>query len=84
MAQTSGPISGQWEPFDRAVFAANAWITQHSVRVLNVETLLMPNVWNSAARGTLESRMHSSAEMATHWYQIVRVWFDPEPAVSAS
>jgi hypothetical protein len=76
LAPAAGGV--QCEPFDRAVVAANTWIQQYSVTVLNVETLLLPNVWNSTARGTLESRLHSSGDMSTHWYQVVRVWFDPE------
>jgi hypothetical protein len=73
---SGGPIASQWEPFDQAVIRANAWIQQYSIRVISVETLLLPNVWNTVARGTLESRMHTSADMANHWFQVVRVWFE--------
>jgi len=78
IAHGSSPLTSQWQPFDQAVIAANTWIKQYSIRVISVETLLLPNVWNTVARGTLESRLHTSGEMSNHWYQIVRVWFDPE------
>ena len=74
--QGASPISNQWQTFDQAVIAANAWIQQYSVRVISVETLLLPNVWNTVARGTLEARLHTSGEMSNHWYQVVRVWFE--------
>ena len=82
VAGPAGPIVGQWEPFDRAVLRANDWIKQYSIRVISVETLVLPNVWNTVARGTLESRMHTSNEMSNHWYQVVRVWFEPACAPS--
>jgi hypothetical protein len=79
---TPGPsaISNQWQTFDQAVIAANAWIQQYSIRVISIETLLLPNVWNPNLRGTLESRLHTAGEMSNHWYQVVRVWFEPAGA----
>lgn len=78
VTQNVGPLASQWEPFDQAVVAANGWITTNCVAVISIETLLLPNIWNTTARGTLESRMHTASDMAIHWYQVVRVWFDPE------
>jgi hypothetical protein len=78
MSQATSLVAGQWQPFDQAVVAANAWIQQYAIHVISVETLLLPNVWNTVARGTLESRLHTTGDMSNHWFQVVRVWFDPE------
>lgn len=56
---------------ESAVSAANHWIDAFGIEVLNVETLLLPNVREDAA--TIEAELTS--EGRTYWYQVVRVWF---------
>jgi hypothetical protein len=70
----------RYEGFDTAVAAANAWIRAEGVRVVNVETVVLPNIHASGEEGTSDAhlRIHQSDIGTTHWHQFVRVWFRPE------
>ena len=65
----------RFETFDQAVVAANAWIQQYGVQVINVETVVLPSVYKPNAQGTLDSNLHTMADGSSHWYQILRVWY---------
>lgn len=65
------PLPGGYEPLDVVVAAANAWIREHAVRVLGVETVLLP--------APATERLHTASTLllptgAAH-LQIVRVWY---------
>jgi hypothetical protein len=64
-----------YEPLQVAVDAANAWIKEHQVRVFNVETLLLPNIWNRFEEGPSDPALCTGADM-TQWHQVVRVWYE--------
>ena len=66
------PVAG----FERAGESANQWIEAFDINVVNIETVLLPNV--ESEQGTGEAELATSG--ATFWYQIVRVWYrDDEP-----
>lgn len=50
----------------------NLWIAKHAVDVVNVETVLLPNV-NSGA-GSNDASLRSSGDF-NNWLQVVRVWY---------
>ncbi|MGI4791195.1 MAG: hypothetical protein ACRYFS_20390 [Janthinobacterium lividum] len=67
-----------YEMFDSAVEAANAWVVQESVRVLNVETVVLPNLWHPGKKGTGDPLLRVNSDLPVDWYQLVRVWYQPE------
>lgn len=68
--------SAQFELLQGAVAAANEWIQQHNARVLNVETVVLPNIYNPGEQGTVDPSLRTRGEMYSHWYQVVRVWYE--------
>ena len=70
----SGFFSTTHETLSSAVLRANEWIEQSGLRIINVETVVLPNV------GTVEDASqvgnYTSGEMASNWFQIVRVWYE--------
>lgn len=65
----------EYESFDAAVAAANAWIQQYSVKVLNIETVVLPNLWSSYTQGTVDANISSLGDVG-RWNQFVRVWYE--------
>jgi hypothetical protein len=66
----------QYEDLDAAVAEANEWVRANRVRVLNVETVLLPNIESadntSAALLNVTHMNHSTSA----WHQFVRVWYE--------
>jgi len=68
-----------YEMFDSAVQAANAWVTGESVHVLNVETVLLPNLWRGGGKGTGDPLVRAQGgDFPVDWSQFVRVWYQAE------
>lgn len=63
------------ESFDAAVEDANHWIAQNKIRVLNVETVVLPNIWSHFEEGTSDGALGTSGESPSHWHQFIRVWY---------
>lgn len=61
-----------YENLQELVSRANQWVEQHQIDVVNVETVMLPNL--PGEEEMLKVRM-DSAGMAFSAYQIVRVWY---------
>ncbi len=77
-ALRKGVLSSDYESFGAVVNRANEWITKSGVQVLNVETLVLPNVSNEA--GAQATNIRTSGEVSSYWRQILRVWYEAPPA----
>jgi hypothetical protein len=64
-----------FESLDEALAAANAWIESNKVNVLNLETVVLPNVWSPHQKGTADPQMVTQSEFAVAWNQFIRVWY---------
>lgn len=68
--------AGEYETMEEVLVAANQWIKEHDVRVLNVETVVLPNIWSRFEEGTADAALGTSGEMPSHWHQFIRVWYE--------
>ncbi|MEY4386075.1 MAG: hypothetical protein RLY20_1358 [Verrucomicrobiota bacterium] len=73
-----GVLSSDYEGFGAVVNRANKWIADSGVQVLNVETLVLPNVSTEAEAQATNIR--TSGEVSSYWRQILRVWYEAPPA----
>ena len=64
------------ESFDAAVTAANQWIKESGVKVLNVEPVVLPNIWSHFEDGTTDGSLGLSVGSQSHWHQFLRVWYE--------
>ena len=74
----------EYESLSSVLERANAWIAQGGLHILNVETLILPNLGESGG-GLLNApgeiydshspRIRTAGEMRSHWYQCIRVWY---------
>ena len=63
------------ESLDSAVAEANRWIVETKVRVINVETVVLPNIFSRFEEGTKDGALGTSGEQPSHWHQVIRVWY---------
>jgi hypothetical protein len=73
-------MQGEYEHFDAAVGAANHWISESDARIINVETVVLPNVWSPYEEGSEDAAL--SVGDSAIWNQFLRVWYEqPEGRV---
>ena len=65
----------EYESFDQALHAANAWIKENEIRVVNLETVVLPNIWSRWEQGSNDTSLGTSGESPSHWHQFIRVWY---------
>ena len=65
-----------YESFDTAVIEANRWIKENEIRVKNIETVVLPNIWSRWEEGVSDAALGTSGESPSHWHQFIRVWYE--------
>lgn len=74
----SGFFSTEHEALPATVARASQWATVSGVEVINVETVVLPNIQN--VEDASQVGIRTSGKISSHWYQIVRVWYkSPNP-----
>jgi hypothetical protein len=71
--KSRGFLSNDYATVTETVERANEWIATEGFRVLNVETLVLPNV--DEAKSNF-SPLYTRGDMVSYWYQVVRVWYE--------
>ncbi len=66
---------GEHETFDDAVLAANQWIEESKVKLINLETVVLPNIWSRWEHGSNDASLGTSGESPSRWHQVLRVWY---------
>jgi hypothetical protein len=70
--------AGEYESFDDALAAANDWIKEGEIHVINLETVVLPNIWSRFEEGTTDVALGTSGEMPSHWHQFIRCWYQSD------
>jgi hypothetical protein len=66
----------EYESFDKALVAANQWIKENDLKVVHVETVVLPNIWSRFEDGSRDASLGTSGESPSHWHQFIRVWYE--------
>ena len=66
---------GEYESFQAALDHANQWIDEDGIRVVNVETVVLPNIWSHWEEGSQDTSLGIGGGAGSRWYQFVRVWY---------
>lgn len=68
-----------FEPLEETLIRMNAWIEENDITVLNVETVLLPNIYKNNSDRTSAigayKMMQDGLLQIDWWYQIYRVWY---------
>ena len=65
----------KYESLNEVLAEANSWIEQEGVKVVNVETVVLPNIWEPSEEGTQDAELHT-AHGYGNWNQFIRVWYE--------
>ncbi|MGI9517982.1 MAG: hypothetical protein ACR2NP_13095 [Pirellulaceae bacterium] len=67
---------GEYESFDHAVEAANGWLAEtEGVRLINLETVVLPNIHSRYEEGTGDASIRTSGDSPSQWHQFLRLWY---------
>ncbi|MBV6647916.1 MAG: hypothetical protein KI790_20820 [Cyclobacteriaceae bacterium] len=66
--------SGSVQHFEEVLTAANQWISENNINVVNVETVVLPNIHDSQEEGSQDTELWTGGESSSQWYQLIRVW----------
>ena len=66
----------EYESFDKALIAANQWIKENDLKVVTVETVVLPNIWSRFEEGSRDTSLGTSGESPSFWHQFIRVWYE--------
>lgn len=69
---------GEHESFDAAVHAANDWIEQSSIKLIQLETVVLPNIWSKWEEGSSDASIGTSGEAPSRWHQFLRCWYQAD------
>ncbi len=59
-----------------SVAAANEWLHENpDVEVINVETVVLPNMYQSREQGSTDAALQLRGQRGDVMYQFVRVWY---------
>jgi hypothetical protein len=53
---------------------ANTWIDKYAVDVVNIETVVLPNIHSPDEAGSADVQLRTSGDMSAYWHQFIRVW----------
>jgi len=65
--------NGKFESFESAVAAAGEWLKAEKIRPLQLETVVLPNIW--AEDGSTDPATRDGTP-GSGWNQFIRVWYD--------
>lgn len=71
----SGLLSTRYESLHATVRRANEWMAREQVNLINIETVVLPNVGEGE---TSKAAIRTSGELSSYWFQVVRVWYEAE------
>ena len=66
---------GEYEDIEDAMRAANEWLAESHAKLINVETVVLPNIWSRYEQGTTDPSLGISGEDPSHWHQFIRCWY---------
>ncbi|MEO0794471.1 MAG: hypothetical protein AAFX93_04895 [Verrucomicrobiota bacterium] len=64
-----------FEELSEAVERANNWIGHHGVVVINIETVVLPNIHAENESGSEDQSLRSTGDGFSNWHQFIRVWY---------
>ena len=63
------------EEFHQALARANEWVAENKINVINLETVVLPNIYMPGEKGSSDTQLRTSGEMYSYWHQFIRVWY---------
>jgi len=77
--QKRGFFSREFEAFRECLERANRWVEENGIDVMNIETVILPNIWSPGEEGSEDPELRTSGDMISQWYQCIRIWYHAAP-----
>ena len=68
-------MQGTYTELDQVLDRLNAWVDEADVEVVNIETVVLPNLYSEKEMGTQDVSIRTSGEVMSTWNQFFRVWY---------
>ncbi len=68
----------EYDSFSEAAGAAARWAEAKGVRVINIETVVLPNMHHPHEEGSGDAALRTRGDFQSSWHQFVRVWYAEE------
>ena len=65
--------SKEFQSMDDVMKDINEWVDKHNAHVINIETVVLPNMHQED--GSQDAELRTSGEMSAQWNQFFRVWY---------
>ena len=66
---------GEHESFEHAVRAANQWVVENDIKIIGMETVVLPNIWSRWEEGSVDASIGTSGDTPSRWHQFLRCWY---------
>jgi hypothetical protein len=66
--------SRKYEDFEAAVAAATDWVRESGIAPLQIETVVLPNIFEPRESGSTDPALGTVSGWAS-WHQFLRVWY---------
>lgn len=70
-------VRAKYEDLGQALVRLNRWIEESEVEILNIETIVLPNMHRPREEGTHDVAILAAGESPGNWHQFFRVWYRP-------
>lgn len=70
--------AGEYDSFELAASSAANWIQNKSIKLYQIETVVLPNMHSNQEEGSRDPSLRTSGEMSSTWHQFLRVWYFDE------
>lgn len=67
--------TAKYDSFEEAVKEAALWVNSTNVTVINIETVVLPNMYSPHEEGSTDAELRQNSDFLTAWNQFVRVWY---------
>ncbi|MEM9896968.1 MAG: hypothetical protein AAF789_11415 [Bacteroidota bacterium] len=67
--------STKMEQFNAVVQHMNDWIKENDPQIVNVETVVLPNIFDPSEEGSEDTMLGVGGQSLSNWYQFIRVWY---------
>jgi len=64
----------EYESFDEAIGAVNTWLETANVKLVSIETVVLPNIWSPYEEGSEDTSL-GMRDTSNHWHQFIRCWY---------
>ncbi|MEQ9424590.1 MAG: hypothetical protein RJQ09_09245 [Cyclobacteriaceae bacterium] len=65
----------KYQQLEDKVQEANKWVEANGYTIINVETVVLPNIWETHEEGSVDVDISTSGTNASSWHQFIRVWY---------